>query len=88
MKGKVAVANVDTGETVVYEAPFVGVTKPNTRRVLNVIEETVWATSHVTEETDVEKIGEQILEQRDNVIPQYKIEGMKGKIMDTKQIEL
>ena len=80
MKGKVEVANVETGEVVIYEAPHVGITKPYTRRVLNVIEDTVWATSHVTKETDVEKIGDKILVQRDNVVPQYKLKHKKENI--------
>jgi hypothetical protein len=44
------------GEWVTLQAPHVGVTKPGTRRVLDVIEDTVWSTFHVTDETDPEKI--------------------------------
>jgi len=73
MSGRIQVANIETNEAVIYEAPFIGVTKPNTRRMLYALEDTVWATCHVTTETDIEKIGEQILEQRDTVVPQYKI---------------
>ena len=84
LKGKVIVGDVSTGATEAYEAPYIGVTKPNTRRVLHVLEETVWATSHVTDETDVEKIGDSILEQRDNIIPHYKIEANQGKNFNAK----
>jgi len=89
LKGVVEVGNVETGEKKIYEAPYVGVTKPNTRRVLYVIEETIWATSHVTEETDPVKIGEKILEQRDNgITPQYKLDGVHEEFINLKQIEL
>lgn len=47
--------------SVTYQAPHHGITKPGTRRMLFAEEETVWTTYHVTDETDVEKIGEQIL---------------------------
>lgn len=73
MAGRIQVVNVETNDAVIYEAPFIGVTKPNTRRMLYALEDTVWATCHVTQETDIEKIGEAILEQRDVIVPQYKI---------------
>lgn len=89
MSGVVEVAYVDSGETVMYEGPCLGVTKPNTRRVLNVLEETVWATCHVTNETDPEKIGEKILVQDRPIKGQYKIDGMKGETIDEhKMIEV
>ena len=45
-----------------YEAPYTGITKPNTRRALHALTDVVWTTFHVTDETDVEKICEEILE--------------------------
>lgn len=47
-------------------APHTGITKPNTRRVIFVHEDCIWTTFHVTNETDVDKIEEQIIEKRDN----------------------
>lgn len=41
-------------------APHLGVTKPATRRVLYIHEDTTWTTFHVTTETDPDKIGLQI----------------------------
>lgn len=43
-------------------APFVGVTKPGTRRVIYAISDTIWMTTHANpeNETDWEKIGEKI----------------------------
>lgn len=46
-------------------APFAGVTLPGTRRVLAVHEKTVWLTHHVTDETDLEKIEQQVIEPHD-----------------------
>lgn len=54
-KGTVRVRDGD-GDWVTLYAPHVGVTKPGTRRILDVIEDTVWSTFHVTDETDPEKI--------------------------------
>lgn len=54
-KGTVRVRDGD-GEWVTFRAPHVGVTKPGTRRILDVIEDTVWSTFHVTTETDPDKI--------------------------------
>ena len=43
------------------QAPYRGVTKPGTRRLLLVEEETEWTTFHATPLTDPEEIGRQIL---------------------------
>lgn len=58
-KGVVRVRDGD-GEWVTLSAPHVGITKPGTRRILDVIEDTVWSTFHVTNETDPEKIVEAV----------------------------
>ena len=52
----------DNEGSVIYEAPYTGITKPNTRRALHALTDVVWTTFHVTDETDVEKICEEILE--------------------------
>jgi hypothetical protein len=43
-------------------APYTGVTKPGTRRVLQILEDTVWTTYHPTTLTDVDEIESQIIE--------------------------
>ena len=63
-KGSIMVTSDNEGR-VVYEAPYTGITKPNTRRALKALTDVIWTTFHVTEETDVEKIAEQILEPKD-----------------------
>lgn len=58
-KGVVKVRD-DEGEWKTFTAPYIGVTKPGTRRVLEIVEDTLWSTFHVTNETDPEKIVEQV----------------------------
>lgn len=55
------------GETRELAAPYTGITKPNTRRVLLILEDTIWTTYHVLEpgeEGDLDKIEARIIEQR------------------------
>ena len=49
-----------------FKAPFHGITKPGTRRILLAHEDTVWTTYHATSLTDVEDIERTILFKRDN----------------------
>lgn len=45
------------GEGVVQiKAPFCGITKPGTQRILFIHEDCIWTTFHITDETDPEKI--------------------------------
>lgn len=60
-KGSVEVASENEG-AVTYVAPYTGITKPGTRRILRPLEDTIWTTFHVTSLTDVEAIAEEILE--------------------------
>lgn len=53
-------------ERTTYRAPFTAITVPGTRRLLYAVTDTIWTTYHVTEETDVLKIGEAIVEPHDN----------------------
>lgn len=48
-----------------FRAPYVGVTKAGTRRVLYITEDCRWITFHPTKETDLKKIEDQIIEPRD-----------------------
>lgn len=49
------------------EAPYIGVTEPGTRRVLYIVENTIWATSHPNPDNEtVEQIEERIIEKHDN----------------------
>lgn len=59
MQGKVTVATEEG--PVVYEAPKMMVSKAGTKRALYTHEDTIWATVHLTNETDLEKIEAEII---------------------------
>lgn len=59
MKGDVSVL---TEEGVVrLQAPYHGITKSGTKRLLYIHEDTTWITVHVTKEKDLKKIEEEII---------------------------
>ena len=49
-----------------YAAPYTGITKPYTRRILFIEEDTIWTTFHPTDETDLAKLEEQLILRRDD----------------------
>ena len=59
MSGKCSVITDEKVEFI--EAPYWGVTKPGTKRILQIHEETVWITVHVTDSKDLEEIEKQII---------------------------
>lgn len=63
-KGVVTVWTAEQG-AITLSAPHTGITKPGTRRVLFVHEDTIWTTFHVGDETTVEEIEDRIIEHRD-----------------------
>lgn len=76
LKGKVSVYSENDGEQLL-EAPYIGITTPNTRRVLYIHEDTIWATAHPTDiapeneseeavQKAVDLITEQIIEPHEN----------------------
>lgn len=66
MQGAAIVFTEEDGE-VLLKAPFCGITKPGTRRMLYITEDCVWATVHPTVKSDetLEEIEERIIEKRD-----------------------
>lgn len=50
----------------VLSSPHTGITKPGTRRLLFIHEDTIWTTFHPTQETDLVKIEEDIIESHSN----------------------
>jgi hypothetical protein len=44
------------------KAPFTGITKPGTQRILLILEDCIWTTFHPTTETDLEKIEAAIIQ--------------------------
>lgn len=74
-EGVLSVFNAENNETIQIEAPYHGVTKPGTRRVIFIFEDTIWTTFHplpfiVGNETekDVEWIEDILIEQRQNML--------------------
>lgn len=59
MTGHCTVATENGTEEIV--APKHGITEPGTKRVLYIHQDTVWITVHPTDETDLEKIEDQII---------------------------
>lgn len=49
------------GDRKFIAAPYLGVTMPGTERALHIHEDCIWTTFHVTDLTDPEEIGRQIL---------------------------
>jgi hypothetical protein len=49
-----------------FKAPHLGITTEGTKRLLYAIEDTIWVTFHATNETDPDKIVEEITEPNDN----------------------
>ena len=49
----------------VLRAPFTGITQPGTRRILCILEDTVWTTHHVTPFTTQEEIDADIIQERE-----------------------
>jgi len=59
MKGEVDVLTEDGIQRIT--APYHGITKAGIKRVLRTYTEVVWTTVHVTDETDLNKIEEQVI---------------------------
>jgi len=59
-EGELEIISENEG-AVFYKAPLHGVTKAGTRRMIHAITDVVWTTFHVTNETDLDKIAEEIL---------------------------
>jgi len=73
---------VASGECMMGEkyvkAPFITETQPGTKRAIHAINDTIIITFHVTEETDIEKIGDTILEDENVKLPGWKCKALEG----------
>jgi hypothetical protein len=59
LKGKVTIVTEDGPILVI--APFYGMTKAGTKRALYIHEDCIWVTVHKTDETDIDKIENEII---------------------------
>lgn len=66
LKGRLKV--LVNGRVQILSAPFVVVSEPGERKVARVIEEAVWVNIHPTEETDLQKLEDALIEKSDGFI--------------------
>ncbi len=64
-KGKVLV-RINEEEWEHLEAPYMGITESGTRRVLYILEDTLWTTYHLTDKKTVDEVEADIIEKHDN----------------------
>lgn len=66
--GKVKVWQDDGRGWQIIEAPFDGMTEPGTRRILDVLEDTVWITVHYnpTNTQDLDELEDWVIETHEN----------------------
>ena len=70
-KGRVKVAT-ETGARE-YEAPYTFVSEVGTKRAVYAIEDTIWTTIHVTDETDLEKIEDYVIAKSYDDLPALEV---------------
>lgn len=81
-KGSLLVSD-GVNDPVVMKAPYLGITKPGTRRVALALEDVVWVTFHANPGNETEQqIRERIIEKHDNP---YITEAMRQKMLDVKR---
>lgn len=76
--GKVTVATEEG--TIVIEAPHTFTSLPGTKRAVYAIEDTLWTTIHVTDETDLEKIEEEVIAPSFEALEVFKQERIGEKL--------
>jgi hypothetical protein len=70
----------EQGVVTQYHAPYVGTTKPNTRRVLVTVTDTRWITFHVTSKTDPDEIGQEITTSENSLLkPEFRQAYLTGE---------
>jgi hypothetical protein len=75
------VSVVDPEGVVRITAPYVGITKPGTKRALYMHEDTIWITVHRTDETDLEKIEDQVIAKSfDEILPYNETKELKEDV--------
>jgi len=86
-KGRIAVWSEATGPMIV-EAPAAFVSDPGTRRVGFAYEDTVWTTIHPTDETDLTRLEELLIEPRESVqvtgagVPEHVLQSLLCILVD------
>jgi hypothetical protein len=75
MQGRVAVLTEDG--LMVMQAPFSFVSRPGAKRLVLALEETVWATVHLTSETDLSRIEDEVIAKDYSEVPQIELQNVK-----------
>ena len=82
LSGKILV-RTHTG-SIMYQAPYRGITKPGTRRILLALEDTVWETFHATQLKSVTEIVDSLSEDRINpLLTDVQIARLKSSQQET-----
>ena len=77
LKGELSVLTEDGMKRI--KAPYWGMTKAGTKRVIHIHKETVWCTVHATKETDLEKIEDELIAKDYNALPRHVRLRIEGK---------
>lgn len=73
------------GKEQILEAPYIGVTEAGTQRVVYVLEDLVWATSHANPDNETsEQIEERIIEKHDNPYLSLEIKERVNNLLNEK----
>ena len=72
-KGSCILVDLDTKDKTHIEAPCTFESEAGVRKVLYIVEECVWSTVHVTEETDIDKIEEIVIDKSNIWIEHNKV---------------
>ena len=78
LKGKIKVLTEEG--PVLIEAPYYGITPAGTKRVCFILEDTTWVTVHVTEQTDLEKIEEDVIARDFSELTQSEVAAIGGQL--------
>ncbi len=70
------------GKGDVVEAPFTGITQSGTRRVINIIEDTIWISFHITDKTNLDEINDDLSYTENEGLPKEFIPACYGKPRD------
>lgn len=71
-KGHCRLLDIDTGEIIEIQAPYIFESEAGVRKVLYIEEECVWSTVHVTNTTDLDELEAELITKSDTHI---KLEG-------------
>lgn len=86
LKGKARIL-ID-GKVTLIQAPAVFVSNPGVRKVLNILEDMVWCTVHLTNETDIAKLEDELVDKTNHFLDQLEPQGYEEfmRLISTKDL--